>query len=112
MRSAGIKAKDLAAAVEVYPATVSAWRNGDYMPEPPRLERIASVLMVTPQSLAGTPSTVMEGQGAKYAVDPVVALLNTAKQEQAEWLVSFSQRLVAAVEEREAAKKARRKSAG
>lgn len=100
MKAAGVTGERLAEELGVRPQTVSAWRNGEYMPEAERIQKIAAILMVTPEALAGNPSAVYE----RYNPDPVVALLMEAKKEQAEWLHSFSQRLIAAVEAREVTK--------
>jgi transcriptional regulator with XRE-family HTH domain len=96
MKDANVKAKDLATHADVYPATVSAWRNGEYMPEGERLSRVAEKLLVSSTWLAGDDAKTTAPGNA----DAVLALLEVAQEEQRAWLRNFAARLTTAVEQR------------
>lgn len=101
MKEARVAGKSLADAVGVRPQTVTAWRNGESMPEAERISVVARRLRVDASWLGGTSIAVAP------AVDPVAGLVQAAAEELRLWLLSFAERLAAAVDARDRAPEAR-----
>lgn len=72
MRTLGIKAKAVAEALEVRAQAVSAYRNGAYRPEEPRLGKLSRLLKVSRETLLsddqGAPGAATYGDDAPPSV--------------------------------------------